>query len=241
MKLLKRVRQPLLALLLVFTSGYTVIKAPEWHNQYIRAVVGSQVVKLTDKSGRSGGTGFSLQMPSGEVLTMTNAHVCELEHRGTIYARQLRKIYPMTVIEKSTKADLCLLSGMPGMPGLEVADSVSIGQDIQIIGHPALMPLAVEKGQLLGYEKVMVLAHEGPCETEGGMFKTEMSLFGEVCTEQFVAGLTTVVVLGGNSGSPVINWKGDVVGVLFAGPGPDGANWGVIVPLEALRDFIKEY
>jgi hypothetical protein len=241
MKRLKHLRKPIVALALLLTASYGILKAPEWHGEYIRSAVGSQVVMLTDKSMKRGGTGFALQMPSGEVLTMTNAHVCELEKYGQIYANIGRKKIPLEIVEKSNTSDLCLLSGISNLSGLEVADSVAIGQEIGIVGHPALMPLAVNRGQLLGYEKVVVLADDKPCEKEGGMFKNEETWFGLVCTEQFVAGLTTVIVLGGNSGSPVIDFYGNVVGVLFAGSGPDMANWGIIVPLDQLRNFIKEF
>lgn len=238
---LKSITKPIAALALLFVGSYGVIKAPYLHNEYIRRKVGSQVVKLTEKTGRSGGTGFALQMPSGEVLTMTNSHVCELERLGQIYASIGRKKFPMTILEKSINADLCLLNGLPNMNGLEVAGGVEIGDVISVVGHPALMPLAVNSGELLGYQEVVVMADDGPCEKEEGMYKTVEGFFGPVCTEQFEAGLTTVVVLGGNSGSPVVDWKGDVVGVLFAGHGPEGASWGVIVKLENLKEFIKNY
>tara|TARA_R110000868_G_scaffold66014_14_gene197064 strand:- start:1412 stop:2137 length:726 start_codon:yes stop_codon:yes gene_type:complete len=241
MKRFKLARKPILAIALLLTASYAVLKAPEWHAEYIRHKVGSQVVMLTEASGRAGGTGFALQMPSGEVLTMTNAHICELEQLGRIYAHVGRKKIPLEIVEKSINSDLCLLSGIPKLSGLEVADSVAIGQEIGIVGHPALMPLAVNRGNLLGYEKVVVLAGDGPCEVEEGMFKTIMAPWGEVCTEQFEAGLTTVVSLGGNSGSPMIDFYGNVVGVLFAGGGPDSANWGIIVKLSDLKEFIKEY
>jgi len=222
-------------------GAYGVLKGPEWHGEYIRNKVGSQVVMLTNKEGNHGGTGFALQMPSGEVLTLTNAHVCGLEEDGQIYARSGRKKLPMTVFEKSDKADLCLLNGIPNMDGLKLANSVRIGQELAVVGHPALMPLALSRGNLLGYEKIIVLVSMEPCEKEGGMYKNEMTMIGPVCTEQFDAGLTTIVVLGGNSGSPVVDFFGNVTGVLFASPGPEGANWGIIVPLAAVKDFIKEY
>jgi len=241
MNLIKLIVKPVLALSLLGTASYGILKAPEWHGEYIRRKVGSQVVMLTDKSGERGGTGFQLQMPSGEVLTMTNAHVCELESLGQIYARQGRRIHPMTILEKSKKADLCLLNGIPKMTGLEVADSLTVGQEMGVVGHPALMPLAVSRGHLLGYKEVAILINEGVCKEEGEMYKTIEDDWGPLCVEQFNAGLTTVVVLGGNSGSPVVDFYGNVVGVLFAGHGPSGGNWGIIVPLSALKEFIKDY
>jgi S1-C subfamily serine protease len=243
-RLIKLTIKPLLILSGLGLAALGVLKAPEFHSQWIRNKVGSQVVMLTDKIGRGGGTGFAMQMPSGDVLTISNSHVCDIEEilGSQLYAHVGRKKYPMTILEKSMNADLCILNGLPNMKGLKLASGVAIGEEIGVVGHPALMPLSLSRGSLLGYDKVIVALHRGPCKEDVGMYKTEdAGFFGEICTEQFEAGLTTVVVLGGNSGSPVINFWGNVVGVLFASSGPSGANYGIIVKLEDLREFIKGY
>lgn len=244
--MLKKLIKPLIkiaAISGIFVLGaYGVLKAPEYHGEYIRNKVGSQVVMLTNKDGVRGGTGFALQMPSGEVLTLTNAHVCALEDSGPIYANYGRnKRFVMTVFEKSNNTDLCLLNGIPNMEGLKVADSVKIGQELAVVGHPKLMPLAISRGSLLGYQKVVVLTSMEPCKEEIGMYKNVDTMFGTFCVEEFDAGLTTIVTLGGNSGSPSVDFFGNVTGVLFAGHGPETANWGILVPLDQVKEFIKEY
>jgi S1-C subfamily serine protease len=217
------------------------VKAPHLHGDYIRNTVGSQVVYLTEKSGRAGGTGFAIKTPSGDVLTLTNAHVCGLaDDKGIIYAKtdKTRSI-PLKVIELYDKADLCLVSKMPGMTGLKVASSVSIGEELGLVGHPKLLPLTLTRGQLLGYGMVAVLVDTQPCKEDTGMYKTVMSIFGPVCVEISRSAFTSITSFGGSSGSPTVNIFGNVVGVLYAGD--NTSNWGILVPLEAVVDFIKDY
>jgi S1-C subfamily serine protease len=217
------------------------IKAPQFHGDYIRSKVGSQVVMLTNKEGNSGGTGFAVKTPSGDVLTLTNAHVCGLaDANGTVYAkRDGGRPLPLHVIEAYDKADLCLISKMPGMTGISVAGSVSIGEELGLVGHPRLLPLTLSRGQLIGYGDVAVLVDEGPCKEEGGMYKNVMTMFGPACVEVMRSAFTNIPAFGGNSGSPVVNIFGNVTGVLYAGD--NNVNWGILVPLEAVKDFLKDY
>lgn len=217
------------------------IKAPQLHGNYIRNKVGSQVVMLTEKTGQAGGTGFAIKTPSGDVLTLTNAHVCGLaDKNGTIYAKtDSKRSMPLKVVEVYTKADLCLVSKMPGMTGISVAGSVDIGEELGLVGHPRLLPLTLSRGQLLGYGKVAVLVATEPCEEEVGMYKTVNTAWGPICVELADSAFTNIPAFGGNSGSPVVNIFGNVVGVLYAGD--DEVNWGILVPLEAVQDFLKQY
>jgi S1-C subfamily serine protease len=217
------------------------IKAPQLHGDYIRNKVGSQVVMLTEKSGRSGGTGFAIKTPSGQVLTLTNAHVCSLaDDKGTVYARvEGRRTIPLKVIESYDKADLCLVSKMPGTTGLSVAGSVAVGEELGLVGHPALLPLTLTKGQLLGYGEVAVLMDNLPCEEDVGMYKTIDTPFGPLCIAITNAAFTNIPAFGGSSGSPVINIWGNLTGVLYAGD--ESVNWGILVKLTAVKDFIKNY
>lgn len=220
--------------------AFMMVKAPQYHANYIRSKVGSQVYMITNESGNSGGTGFEVRAKSGKVYTVTNSHVCGLQdENGIVWASSatMRKI-PLHVIEKSNTTDLCILTAVGSARGLELADSVDIGEQIGLVGHPSLMPITLSKGELIGYAQVKVLAAETTCEKEVGMYHTVESNWGPVCLEVIQAGLTNVPSLGGNSGSPVVNIKGDVVAVLFAG---SEANWGVVVSLADIKEFLAAY
>jgi len=233
----------LIALGLTAAIIITAIRAPQTHSNYIRNKVGSQVVMLTNQEGTHGGTGFAVKTPTGQVLTLTNAHVCAIaqdDKLGNLYAKNdTSRAIPLKVIEVYDQADLCLVQGIPGMSGVKVAGSVDLGENLGLVGHPKLMPLTLSKGELIGYANVAVMIEEGPCERDAGMYKTVDSFFGPVCVELFKAGLTNIPALGGNSGSPVVNIFGNLTGVLYAGDSRD--NWGVIVPLDAIKDFLRNY
>ena len=216
------------------------LEAPVLHNQYIRSKVGSQVVMLTNKAQTGGGTGFAVQAPSGEVYTLTNAHVCRIKGGLFTMLRHGRKIR-MNIIEISDTSDLCLLNGIKGMEGLKLASGVDIGEELGLVGHPKLMPLTLSRGQLIGYDRALVLVSPGPCEDgmDPPSYVTVEALFGLVCVLDVKAGYTNVVALPGNSGSPMVNFFGNVVGVLFAADGD--VFWGLIVPLKQVKDFLKPY
>lgn len=226
---------------ILILGTYMVLNASQYHGDYIRSKVGSQVVFLVNRAGNSGGTGFAIKTPSGDVLTLTNAHVCGLaDDSGRVYAKtEAGKTIPLRVIESYTKADLCLLSKVPGMSGLSLASSVRIGEELGLVGHPHLMPLTLTRGQLIGYGQVAVMVSEGPCEREEGMYQTIMSMFGPVCAEIARSGFTNIPALAGSSGSPTVNFWGHLTGVLYAGE--EGVNWGLIVPLSAVEDFLSSY
>lgn len=220
--------------------SYVLVLTPNMHSKYLRYKVGSQVVKLTDKAGTSGGTGFAVKTASGKVLTLTNAHVCRIP--GGIFAALTNgRQIPLQIVEIYDKHDLCLLQGISGLTGVSLADSVDVGDQIEIIGHPKLMPLNVSKGEIIGYQQVVVMTGQGPCEETqtNPPYSTIMTPFGEACILTVKAGLSNAIALPGNSGSPVVNIFGNLTGVLFCGD--PGDNWGIFVPLKFIKDLVKAY
>ena len=67
------------------------------------------------------------------------------------------------------------------------------------------------------------------------------TFFGEfkLCIENVMALQTTVVGLPGNSGSPVVNQYGHLIGVLFAGD--NQVHWSDLVPLEDIKKLLSAY
>jgi hypothetical protein len=131
------------------------------------------------------------------------------------------------------------------MTGLKISKSVDLGEELGILGHPRLFPLALTRGQYIGKIQVTIVKFqiqskkmEEQCLLENG--KVAMSFFfGPLCLKNYVAGITTIQALPGNSGSPVVNFWGNVVGVLFAGN--DSDNWGIVVPLDQVKSFLENY
>ena len=142
------------------------------------------------------------------------------------------------------------------------------GDMITVVGHPRLMPTHVSHGELTGTEDVSILmgpiSMENPRTGEdeqidpnrGGILPSEcaaakhsivpvdfdmlfVTLRVKFCVVTVKDAYTTSVVIHpGNSGSPVVNFWGNVIGVAFAG---DSTNWGRMVPIQDIKLFLKNY
>ena len=173
----------------------------------------SNVVMLTNESSTGGGTGFEVVTPHGQVLTLTNRHICDHDAR---YAHlEDGRIIPLRILEISKTTDLCILEGIQGYSGLTVAtEELQHGDIVDIYGYGMLLPLTHSAGEFVGEMGTPVLS---------------------VLAPQYV----TNVILPGNSGSPVLK-DGKVVGVAYAS-GEQIAFRALIVPLSDVKDFLRPY
>lgn len=255
--LLKGLVSPKLLLLPVAVAVLllTVALTPQAHEDYIRSSVGSNVYRIlqNDSGDSGGGTGFAVKAPSGKTYILTNAHICEMyEGKDTALVQSHEgRLIPRKILERSKYTDLCLIEGLPGdNNGLSLAGGISAGENLMIVGHPRLMDLTVSKGSMIQYSEIQMLkgiiGQEGlteeACTAEPKNTVEQVnSLFGplSICVTNLYAIQTNAVSLPGNSGSPVVNFYGNVVGVLFGGD--DEVHWGLIVPLEEIQDFLSAY
>lgn len=243
---MKKYFKPLLVRLLLlgtfYTTCYMLARSSQYHSNYVRESVGSKVVMLINEDQMHGGTGFFVKAKSNEVYLLTNAHVCGHEGQTSVFAQfgNEERLLKLRILDISKVTDLCLVEAPKFIhDGLSLGDNLYPGEEISIVGHPKLMPLTETKGQFIDYMDIRMPEHEGACEVETDIDKTVNSMFGPFCTKKMTVGSTTVLALGGNSGSPVVNYKGQVVGVLFAGDPSD--NWGLILKLSDIQEFLRIY
>lgn len=174
------------------------------------------VLKLVAQEGR-GGTGFVVTAPSGKKYILTNRHMCE--HGATNLEKFYNRLVPLRIIEVAQHTDLCLLESVPSLPSLELAyHPPGIGDELDVWGYGMLMPLTHTHGLFIGE------ISDGPVWDQF-MFSTAY---------------TTVPVLPGNSGSPVLDVDGRVVGVVFAS-GESIDNRALIIPWEDVKAFLAPY
>lgn len=251
--ILKSIAVALLATNALAISAYLIINARSLHEGYLISTIAHKSVKIMRPSNHnSGGTGFPVKSPSGATYTLTNAHVCGVAEKGIVHASiaDSDRFYSLRVIDVSTVTDLCLVEAMPGFTGLELADSLNIGDDVMAIGHPALLPTSLSRGRVTAFETVEILyavnIKQDDCEAKGYIFKDMEgtvleALFGvkSMCFGKIFAAATNVTVFGGNSGSPVVNFWGNVVGVVFAGN--NSTNFGYLIPVEDVITFLEIY
>lgn len=233
----------LVALILAACATYP--KAPRPESEVAPTLLnqfGSAVVKLTPPGNpRTGGTGFYMQAPSGEVVTVTNGHVCEVSPDGhwleatddSGVGRELLEIR-----EISTTTDLCILSGPSSPPANlpKLATYQSRMKRVWSLGHPFLKPNTLTSGYIVGFEEVTL--DESELKETQCKPPTRMMEDNE-CVRKLWAFETSVVIYPGNSGSPVLTDEGEVVGVFFAGDGR--SNRGIFIPLSDLKALVSKY
>jgi len=114
------------------------------------------------------------------------------------------------------KHDLCIVEGNPNRNAFSLASSYEIGELVRVIGYPRGLARHIREGRIVS--------------KQGSYF----SWLGY--STEYV--LISAIAYPGNSGSPIINKYGNVVGVLFAGSRMYHTET-MIVPLEYLTNFLE--
>lgn len=134
--------------------------------------------------------------------------------------------------------------------GLSISpDPVYFGQSVHAVGHPALYFLTVSNKGEITTVKDTILSDTATdrsgarilmagCDTKDPKYKIKQYSKDKVC-ELYLPSVyqTNVLVQPGNSGSPLVNFEGDVVGVIS---GVDSWGWGVAVTREEIINFLKD-
>lgn len=164
-------------------------------------------------SARGAGTSFLVQAPSGKSYLLTNAHVCAIAAEVVSHLRNAS----ITIIEASFDTDLCLIEAPAFMEApLSIADKEPQAHEkVFVIGFGASLGNTITEGRWVGRLRRPVFSVNSPA-------------------------YITAQVLPGNSGSPVLNGRGQVVGVVFASSGTI-MNRGLLVPLEDIKKFLELY
>lgn len=158
-------------------------------------------------TGTSKGTGFAI---SSDGFIITNAHVVDEQNSVTVAFPEIG-LFSAEVVETYPEVDLALLKteSEDELPFLELAEQTTFEQNekINFIGNPLAWSGIANQGSIIGY--------------------TDLKSW-----EQPVV-MIEAPVYRGNSGSPIINEQGQVIGVIFATLNHDEyGKVGLFVPIE---------
>jgi serine protease Do/serine protease DegQ len=160
--------------------------------------------RRTERRQHSLGSGVIVDADRGYILT--NYHVTENADEITVTLRDQRQL-KAEVVGTDSEVDLALLHiQADGLTALPVADSgtLRVGDFVVAIGNPFGL------GQTVTYGIVSALGRTG---------------LGIEGYENFIQ--TDASINPGNSGGPLVNMRGELVGVNTAIVGPTGGNIGI--------------
>lgn len=230
----------LLLLVIVLLLAISSSQLAELHQRFLIARTSDAVVMVTKSPKRRyGGSGFQIAL-AGKKYIVTNGHVCDsIKNQGAVISQGI-KTWKRRIIGQSMETDLCFVEGIEELPSLTLGTDRGRFERILVVGHPFLQPATPQVGRILAEKIIKIRTHKEERECRGPNYKWEevFSYFGsyDVCTRSIRSIMTTSPVFPGSSGSPVVNFWGQVVGVIFAGDFSGRTSY--YVPVSDLEDFL---
>ena len=205
---------------------------PEIRNFFAKSVQAVVVIKKDDSPDI--GSGFLLE----DRIFITARHCIE-DMKNVIITGWDASLAPLVKlwVPKDERVDLAALrfdgDPFPGIAGFRIQSS-DVLDDVLTMGYPPIpgfeSPLVTEKAQIAGHLK----------STTGQVVAREKAYL-----DQQVYLLINARVKGGNSGGPVVNRYGAVVGIVTQLPAEaegraDVLGYGAAIPTNVLQQFIQE-
>jgi serine protease Do len=148
------------------------------------------------------GSGFCV----GPQLFITNFHVISDAAQDSVKVRCNGRVFDARVLGTAEEVDLALLYCDSPALKLSLQTSVSLGESCVAIGSPGGLINTVTRGVVSGLAR----AAHGP---DGRLFEHVLQ--------------TDAVINPGNSGGPLLNLRGEVIGMPFLGGAMQGINYAV--------------
>lgn len=207
----KGVNMKHILLLVLFFVVYPLGNVP--HDVFLKYWIAPSVLEVNGIPHMNViGTAFQVNY-KGKQFILTNKHICTVYGgKNLVINKQFVKVLAISKVH-----DLCLVSALKDVRGLSIGKNLSHIKPVWLIGHPRGLPTIIRQGNYL----------------------YDMSNFFPWLGKRLVnVEVLDVIAYGGNSGSPIVDYFGDVVGVLF-GSYTGYHTEALIVPLEDINQFLK--
>ena len=189
------------------------------------------------------GSGFIANYKGFRAI-VTNSHVCQLANNNDelfVKKNLETKLRTVKVLFRDRKHDVCITT-VPKVfrsSGLKLGMQPHEGDPIYVLGFPYGNRKSFVFGEWTG-EQTITIAYSYSKKECPGRYKTIQGIFGQysACYIDIKAGEITASTFPGNSGSAVVDNRGFIVGVLFAGSSNSTVS-NYISPVRNLRKLFK--
>lgn len=201
-----------------------------------------KIVKIVGDKGLC--SGEQVKGHSGKSYIITAAHCKDISSTDvyTVFRESGEKL-KLRAIEEYEDNDLLLLEGLPGVEGLEVASNSFRNEKIWTYTHGGGLDTYITEGRQLQVQNVQIfmgpVTDEKSCQSSKYNIQDINSFFGSIraCMMKLRLMGTTAKVVPGSSGGAIVNYKGELVGVVSATDG----NFGYSVPIDSIQAFLAGY
>ena len=178
------------------------------------------------------GTGFALSNQTDGAVIVTNYHVIEDGERFTLYYDGSGPV-TLTVAATSPAQDIAVLQTMGEIKGLQpltLAEGVSVGAEVYALGYPS-------SADYLGTQTLTKI--DQMTLTNGIVSALQSSQIVGTKERPVQVIQTNTAINSGNSGGPLLNQRGQVVGInTMSIVGEDIEGTHASVYIEELRNFL---
>jgi len=214
-------------LIIVFILIVGTLISPFFYYKMLRAYVSPSVYLITNLGDSRGfGTGFAVKAPNGKTYLATNNHVCSgLKVGNKIVALTDTSVetHVLKVLLQDPENDLCIAEAPANASGLSISVGFAVGDTVHVIGHPLGGSLHRNDGEIIAHKIIQI--------NYGNYFLPDIKFMS---AWQFSATTSP-----GNSGSPVVNFFGRVIGIQFAGSSGNSYTSFLIASKYLLEDLSR--